>query len=189
MRKQHTVHRADITPKSRVVTCAECGSPMVLRWTEKYQRWFYGCSQFPACKACHGAHPNGEPLGTPADADGKVWRRKAHAVIDPIWQSLPERWRSKGRGRVYKWLRDQWPGRKSVHIAGLTAAECQELVGLVERAQAAGVSIIGDLWKRDPNTPYVVPQTSDRTPAQQAARRRRRKNNRRNKRQRKEARA
>ena len=186
MRRSHAQFRSDVRPTEHAVTCAECGSPMVLRWTGKFQRWFYGCSRFPECKACHGAHPNGEPLGTPTDEDGKLWRRKAHAVIDPIWKSLPQRWRSKGRGRVYKWLADQWPDKKTVHIAGMDAAQCQELIALVERAQAAGVSLIGDLETRDPDFPYIQAASNKYSPAQQEARRRRRKNQRRNKRLRKE---
>ena len=37
---------------------------MVLR-NSKYGL-FYGCSTYPNCKASHGAHKDGKPLGTPA---------------------------------------------------------------------------------------------------------------------------
>ena len=57
--------------------CPECGEPMVLR-NSKYGL-FYGCSEFPRCKASHGAHKKtGQPLGTPADGPTKKARIRAH---------------------------------------------------------------------------------------------------------------
>ena len=41
--------------------CLECGASMMLR--ESKFGLFYGCSTFPVCRATHGAHKDGRPLG------------------------------------------------------------------------------------------------------------------------------
>jgi len=70
------------------IKCGECGAPMELRYTNKFKfkdgkpRPFWGCSRFPECKGTHGAHPDGTPLGIPANAETKKWRRKAHESFD-----------------------------------------------------------------------------------------------------------
>lgn len=66
---------------------------MVLRHTRRYSyhngepRKFWGCSTYPRCSATHGAHPDGTPLGVPADAVTKRARQRAHAAFDPLWQT------------------------------------------------------------------------------------------------------
>ena len=69
------------------VRCGDCAAPMVLRQTDKFQypngapRLFYGCSRYPECRSIHGAHPDGWPLGVPADARTRQARQHTHAVI------------------------------------------------------------------------------------------------------------
>lgn len=61
--------------------CPECGADMVLRNSAAYSRLFYGCVNYPECKATHGAHPDGRPLGVPANKETKQARIKAHEAM------------------------------------------------------------------------------------------------------------
>lgn len=81
---------------------------MVLRTTTKFTtrdgkpRKFYGCSRFPDCKATHGAHPNGKPLGHPADTETKRMRMAAHRAAELAFG----KWDTpRGRTDLYEWLR------------------------------------------------------------------------------------
>lgn len=64
---------------------------MMLRTTQKFTardgqpRKFYGCSRYPECKTTHGAHPDGSPLGFPADQETKGARTRLHKICDEIW--------------------------------------------------------------------------------------------------------
>lgn len=117
-----------------VVICAECGSPMVLRQTEKF-RWkngqprkFYGCSRFPACTGSHGAHPNGQPLGIPATKDMKQWRMQAHAAFDRLWDGG-----TMSKRAAYLWMQTAMSMTKDdAHIGRFTMEQCQRLIALVE---------------------------------------------------------
>lgn len=74
-----------------MISCPNCGAEMILRQTQKFKTKdgkpskFYGCSKWPECKATHGAHPNGEPLGVPADLETKQLRMEAHKLCEKIW--------------------------------------------------------------------------------------------------------
>lgn len=53
-------------PAARVdLVCPECGALMRLR--KSRFGLFYGCTRYPYCKASHGAHPDGAPLGVPVN--------------------------------------------------------------------------------------------------------------------------
>lgn len=109
------------------VVCGECGAPMRQRQTTKFPnadgtpRKFWGCSTWPRCTGIHGAHPDGRPLGIPANQETKAARIAAHAAFDPLWKEadklydLPPRprklrqraiWRvhKRARTRAYHWL-------------------------------------------------------------------------------------
>lgn len=114
--------------------CPECGTPMVLRRTEKFRwkngegRLFYGCSRWPDCKATHGAHPDGSPLGVPANGETKAARVEAHVAFDGVIAA-----RGWGRSGAYVWL-----GRKlgipearikeECHIARFDLNTCARVV-------------------------------------------------------------
>src|SRR6478752_167673 len=68
--------------KNGSITCPHCGVPMVLREQHALKRKFYGCSRWPNCDGTHGAHPDGRPLGIPADRRTKKMRIVAHAAFD-----------------------------------------------------------------------------------------------------------
>lgn len=112
--------------------CPECGSPMVLRTTEKFRygdgkpRKFYGCSRWPKCQATHGAHPNGAPLGIPADKETKEWRIKAHDAFDNWWEENAL-CRSEGYALLAKHF-----GVKEIHIGELNIEGCRKVIDFCE---------------------------------------------------------
>jgi len=116
---------------THAVSCGDCGAAMVLR-ASRY-RPFYSCSRFPACRGSHGAHPDGSPLGVPADAATRQARTDAHAAFDRTWRGG-----AKGaRQRAYAWLAGKM-GRKVVHIGEMSAAECAEVIAHCEALRAEG---------------------------------------------------
>lgn len=115
-------------PEERVVFCGECGSRMRLRWTDKFRRWFYGCAEWPRCDGIHGAHPDGKPLGVPANKATKAARIRAHDAFD----------RLHGRGRMtrsqaYAWLakRMKLP-EEFCHIGRFNERDCERVVEVAE---------------------------------------------------------
>jgi len=110
------------------VVCGECGQPMILR--SGRHGLFYGCSQFPACKATHGAHPDGEPLGVPADGATRAARIVAHNAFDQLWQGMGA---PMNRAAAYLWMqRELGRGEDECHIAQFGKETCVELVESVE---------------------------------------------------------
>jgi ssDNA-binding Zn-finger/Zn-ribbon topoisomerase 1 len=108
--------------------CADCGAPMVLRFTAKLNRKFYGCSRWPACQGTHGAHQGtGEPLGTPANAETKAARIRAHEAFDELWKSGLMK-----RRAAYRWMAEVLGlSREAAHISRMDLATCERLVQAV----------------------------------------------------------
>jgi ssDNA-binding Zn-finger/Zn-ribbon topoisomerase 1 len=86
------------------LVCPECGAHMVLRESKKFRKPFYGCERFPECRAAHGAHTDGRPLGIPANADTKRARMRAHRVFDALWQAKPGEEPIMSRVEAYVWM-------------------------------------------------------------------------------------
>jgi hypothetical protein len=101
---------------------------MVLRETTRFvygngqPRQFWGCSKWPGCKGIHGAHPDGRPLGVPANKETKGWRIKAHAAFDGLWKSG-----RMTRNEAYTWLSAAL-GVPSVHIGEMDSQGCREVI-------------------------------------------------------------
>lgn len=113
------------------MVCPECGSPMVLRSTVKFKhkdgqaRKFWGCSQWPECSGVHGAHPDGTPLGIPADKETKELRIKAHAALDGLRQAI-----RLSRADAYKLLQQiMGMSEDEAHIGRFSKEQCMEAVG------------------------------------------------------------
>lgn len=119
------VSKAELRAKEHDVTCGECGSPMRLRYTKKYERLFYGCSRFPDCTGTHGAHPDGKPFGVPANQETKSARIRAHAAFDQLWK---EKDSPMKRAQAYAWMRSELGFQ---HIGELTKQECEMLCARV----------------------------------------------------------
>lgn len=129
----------DIYPASKVLDCPECGGEMVLRESHKYNRPFYGCINFPQCRATHGAHPDGKPLGIPGDAETKRWRMAAHDALDPLWgrdeEKLHPQIRKRYRRSVYWWLGEMLGIhniKEHCHIGLFNVEQCQQVIALCQ---------------------------------------------------------
>lgn len=106
-----------------LVPCGDCGAGMVLR-NSRYGQ-FYSCSRYPACKGRHGCHPNGKPLGIPANQETRQARMAAHGAFDPIAQRI-------GRKAAYKWLAEKMNLTKhEAHIGKFTLEQCEEVCRIV----------------------------------------------------------
>ena len=125
------------------VVCPECGAEMVLRQTLKFShsdgspRKFYGCSRWPDCKATHGAHPDGRPLGTPADSATKEARILAHEAFDPVWKK-PASGLLAGmtREEAYEWLSiEMGIPFGDCHIGMFTKEQCEKVIYICTRRE------------------------------------------------------
>lgn len=123
----------DTIPRERAgVMCPECGMEMRMKFSTSFRRPFYACVGFPACRCTHGAHPNGEPMGVPADAITRKARRRAHAAFDVLWRTggMP-------KSAAYRWMREAMGmTKRQAHIGRFSAAQCDRLVELVDRLAA-----------------------------------------------------
>lgn len=108
------------------LACPDCGSEMRLR--QSRYGTFYGCIRYPDCKAAHGAHADGRPLGIPANKETKEWRIKAHAAFDQLWKTGGMK-----RKAAYRWMRDAMElSADEAHIGRFDIAACRKLITLVE---------------------------------------------------------
>lgn len=116
------------------LTCPECGSPMKLR-SSRYGP-FYGCTAYPDCKATHGAHPDGKPLGTPADKPTKAKRIEAHDAFDKLWKE-----NGMTRGDAYRWMQRVLNlSAREAHIGSFDIAMCERLISAVNLELSGGVT-------------------------------------------------
>lgn len=81
------------------------------------------------CKPCNayvGCHQNSKkPMGTMANAEMRLWRGRAHNVIDPLWRSKGMR-----RNEVYDFLSAQFS--KEIHIAQCDIEMCKKIIAAVK---------------------------------------------------------
>lgn len=105
--------------------CPECRVGVLVLRESKYGK-FYGCSNFPECKATHGAHnKDGKPYGIPGDVPTKKARMAAHEVFDELWKPKHS---YMTRKQAYGWLAKY--GEKP-HIGEMNIDECMHLIKLV----------------------------------------------------------
>jgi ssDNA-binding Zn-finger/Zn-ribbon topoisomerase 1 len=88
-----------------IITSPECGKKMILR-NSRYGK-FYGCSGWPSCTVKHGAHPNGKPLGVPANDETRKLRIEVHQICGQIWGE----WDNPNcdKKAMYEWLKENAP--------------------------------------------------------------------------------
>ncbi len=107
------------------VICGECQSPMALK-NSRFGK-FWGCTRYPLCMGTHGAHPDGKPLGVPANAATKQARMRAHAAFDRLWRSG-----KMSRTDAYRWMQKNMDLTKDeAHIGKFDMAKCAKLEDLV----------------------------------------------------------
>lgn len=111
-------------PVEHEVECPLCRSPMRLK-TSRFGL-FYGCSRWPQCDATHGAHPSGEPLGIPADAETKRWRIRAHEEFDKLWKGEGA---PLTRSAAYRWMIVNLAlSAEEAHIGRFSVVQCKRLI-------------------------------------------------------------
>jgi len=88
---------------------------------------FYQCEP---CDAYVGCHKSGGALGTLANAELRIWRKRAHAALDPLWQDRGL-WT---RNKTYSWLAEVMGIKKSgAHIAKFDIEQCQKVIEIVKQ--------------------------------------------------------
>lgn len=127
-KKTRVEHAKDIAPHP--VVCAECGGGMKLvrlieNATGRTLGLFYGCARYPHCYCTHGAHPDGKPMGTPANAETRARRHEAHLIFDKLWK----RDGFMTRGAAYRWLAEAF-GAEEVHMGNMSLEECDKVIRL-----------------------------------------------------------
>jgi ssDNA-binding Zn-finger/Zn-ribbon topoisomerase 1 len=106
---------------------------MELKYSPRFKRkWFYGCAMFPHCRATHGAHDDGRPLGIPGNKATKAARMRAHEAFDPLWKKGPFT-----RTQAYGWMcRALGIEGKDAHIGMFDIARCEKLIEALHRREA-----------------------------------------------------
>jgi len=110
--------------------CAEpgCDGTLILRWSPRFNTYFYGCEHYPKCEGTLPADRAGAPRGRPRTKELQGWRAKAHEVFDTIWKEhrFP-------RTLAYAWMRRVMVlPPDEAHIFKLDIEGCQKLIKLVE---------------------------------------------------------
>lgn len=86
----------------------------------------YMCYLCRNCDAYVGCHNNSRtPLGVMANKELRDWRKKVHAVIDPIWQSG-----QMSRGAVYGKISHELGF--SYHTGESDVATCRRVLALID---------------------------------------------------------
>jgi hypothetical protein len=96
-----------------------------------------------ACDAWVGVHKGTKnPLGKLANKELRQWKKRAHAVFDPLWQrKLAKRRAEQGpdykkawaRGSGYKWLSEKLGIPQPLcHIGMFDVETCKRVVALCE---------------------------------------------------------
>lgn len=121
---------------SHDVRCGDCRGPMALRESPKIvdahgkPRLFYGCMLFPQCTGIHGAHPDGSPMGIPADKDTRAARVRAHEAFDGLRKA--RKWARRGS---YVWLaRKMEMEFNDCHVAMFDIPQCEAVVRICDHA-------------------------------------------------------
>jgi len=136
-RQSHTRVAGRPKPTEYDLDCPECGAKMMLK--DSRYGWFYSCTTYPKCRSTHGTHPNGEPLGIPADSKTKSWRMKAHIEFDKLWDESDA---EMTRSEAYRWMIETLAlAKDDAHIAKFSINQCRQLIeALAVRDQLAEIN-------------------------------------------------
>lgn len=108
---------------------------------------FYLCSP---CNAYCGTHPDGRPLGRPADATLRRARNHVHELFDPLWQKVAEAYegedngklRGVARARAYRWLAERMGIEvPDCHVAMFDVYQCRQAYRILRDDRPTAVSI------------------------------------------------
>ena len=105
-----------------VLECPQCGGQMHL--VDMRSGRFYSCDNFPKCKCFHGCHPDGSPLGIPANKETRDARRELHRWFDALWKTG-----NLSRGGAYRKLQSHMRMTESdCHIGRFTKKQCERAI-------------------------------------------------------------
>jgi hypothetical protein len=128
------------------VECPYCNKPAVLRLSSAHL--YHGRDYGPVwqclpCEAWVGTHKDSKgyaPLGRLANAELRMAKMAAHAVFDPIWESLREKEnipRNTARRQTYFWLSQQLGiAIRDCHIGMFDVEQCKRVVEICENQGA-----------------------------------------------------
>ena len=101
---------------------------MIKRKSKFKNPFFWGCRNYPDCTYRIGAHPNGDAMGYPADAETREARIKAHEAFDKVWKE----W-GYTRAEAYKLLQTMMGmSELDAHIAKFNKEQCEKLIKKVD---------------------------------------------------------
>jgi hypothetical protein len=138
------------------LTCQYCGRAAGYRPNSRhlYQGRDYGpvWECLGQCEAYVGCHPDGEPLGTLANRQLRIDRRRVHDVFDPLWRDIhlaypgiPVRVghvRHIMRVRAYEWLAEQLGMQfEDCHIAKFNRDRCAIAITAIQKQQPTALTI------------------------------------------------
>jgi len=150
---------ADVLPwpgERHDLLCPEkdCNGRLVLR--SSVHGVFYGCTNYPRCRGSHGAHPDGAPLGKPADGETKKARIRAHAFFDRLWKDPVV---GKTRAEAYEWLAKSYNMvPEKAHISMMDKDDCEVLVDVIKASFPELVTV----WDRLDADELFEPDPMDR---------------------------
>jgi ssDNA-binding Zn-finger/Zn-ribbon topoisomerase 1 len=125
--------------------CAEpgCNGVLELRWSPRFERWFYGCSNYPDCNGVLPANRNGSPRGKPRTRELQGWRKKAHNAFDPLWKDG-----HCTRPEAYLWLQAVMDMTKDeAHMFMMDMTNCKKVVEAV-RTHGPGTEFWDQWWQK-----------------------------------------
>jgi ssDNA-binding Zn-finger/Zn-ribbon topoisomerase 1 len=117
----------DFPEQSRILKCADCQSPLVLR--EGRHGVFYGCEKYEetGCKGSHSCRQkDAKPYGIPGNAETRAARREVHD------------WFSKVRGgnysdETYFWLSKELKiSQEDCQIGKFDLARCKDAIRAIQ---------------------------------------------------------
>lgn len=89
-------------PYCKRPTQRQTGRFVFPRRPELAHRLFFVCSTCDARVGCH--ERTGRPLGTPANAELRLLRKRCHDTFDPLWVRAAPHLRPTARTGAYVWL-------------------------------------------------------------------------------------
>lgn len=120
--------------------CPDCGATMQLRRSQKFRypngkpRRFWGCSEYPLCHAVIGAHPDGKPVGIPANIETRKARSRAHDAFDAWIEKY-----SITKNQGYRWLAEMLGvPEPEAHMGMMDKETCEAVVGLCSQGRRTG---------------------------------------------------
>src|SRR4030067_3347967 len=108
------------------INCPSCGLGMRLITSDRYKyknghpKRYYQCIDWPRCRGNHGAHPNGQPVGIPAEKGVRQISTYAPILREEIWDYNDR----DQRDEMYVWLATN---ASKQHIGDMNEDECWEM--------------------------------------------------------------